>query len=264
MTKLKIGVQIRPQHTTWEAYHDAWLWADAAGIDVIYTWDHFFPLFGTRPDNPYKGHHFEAWTLQAALGAQTKRAQVGCLVHSMSYRNPALLSNMAKTMDHVTHGRFVLGIGAGWAKRDYDEFGYPFGTPGRRLKDLEAGLATIKARWRSDLPLPVNGSIPILIGGGGEKVTLRIAAQYADQWHTGGDPESWARKSGILDEWCRKVGRNPAEIERVCAARPEQFGVLDGYVTAGATQLIYGWDHPWDRKDLEFLLTWREQSSAGR
>ena len=114
MTRLKIGVQIRPQHTTWEAYRDAWLWADEAGIDVIYSWDHFFPLFGTHAGNPYQTNHFEAWTLQAALGAQTKRAQVSCLVHCMSYRNPALMSNMAKTMDHVTNGRFVLGIGAGW------------------------------------------------------------------------------------------------------------------------------------------------------
>jgi alkanesulfonate monooxygenase SsuD/methylene tetrahydromethanopterin reductase-like flavin-dependent oxidoreductase (luciferase family) len=91
MAKIKIGVQIRPQHSSWEAYQKAWLWADAAGIDVIYNWDHFFPLQGDP-----EGDHFEAWTLIAALGAQTKQASVSCLVHCMSYRNPALMSNMAK------------------------------------------------------------------------------------------------------------------------------------------------------------------------
>jgi probable F420-dependent oxidoreductase len=257
MAKIKIGVQIRPQHTTWEAYQRAALWADEAGVDVIYNWDHFFPLFG-----PNDGDHFEAWTLLAALGGQTKRAQISCLVFCMSYRNPALLSNMAKTLDHITGGRFQLGIGAGWAKRDYDEYGYEFGTPGSRLKHLERGLEIIKDRWFKDPPKPVNGTIPILIGGGGEKVTLRIVAKHADAWHTHGVPQEWARKSAILDEWCAKVGRDPASIERVCAARPEQFDVLDDYVKAGAGQLIYGWDQPWDTKELEYLLDWRDKANA--
>jgi probable F420-dependent oxidoreductase len=257
-------VQIRPQHTTWEAYRDAWLWADEAGIDVIYSWDHFFPLFGTQPDNPYRTFHFEAWTLQAALGAQTKRAQVSCLVHSVGYRNPALLSNMAKTLDHITNGRFVLGIGAGWAQRDYDEYGYEFGTRGSRLKAFERGLAIVKERWEQDVPKPVNGTIPILVGGGGEKVTLRIVAQYADQWHTHGTPDAWARKSAILDEWCAKVGRDPKTIERVSAAPADQFGSLDAYVKRGASQLIYGWDYPWDRRPLQELLAWRDRVNASR
>jgi len=259
MAKIKLGVQIRPQHTTWEAYKRAWLWADEAGLDVIYTWDHFFPLSGDP-----NGNHFEAWTLIAALGAQTKRAAVSCLVHSMSYRNPALMSNMAKTMDHITHGRFMLGMGAGWARRDYDQYGYEFGTPGSRLKALERGLEIIKDRWSKDAPKPVNGTIPILIGGAGEKVTLRIVAQHADAWHTGGDPQSWARKSAILDEWCATVGRDPASIERCCAARPQQFDVLDEYVKAGAAQLVYGWDAPWDTKELEQLLAWRDRANADR
>jgi probable F420-dependent oxidoreductase len=263
VTKIKIGVQIRPQHTTWDSYRDAWLWADAAGLDAIYTWDHFFPLFDVA-ETQHAGNHFEAWTLLAALGAQTKHATVSCLVHSMSYRNPALMSNMAKTMDHITNGRFVLGIGAGWAQRDYDEFGIEFGTVGSRLRAFERGLAIIKDRWAKDQPAPVNGTIPILIGGGGEKVTLRIAAQYADRWHTHGAPEGWAAKSAILDDWCAKVGRDPNSIARVSAARPEQFSVLDEYVKAGATELIYGWDHPWKKDDLEFLLKWRDGVNAGR
>ena len=259
MANITIGVQVRPQHTTWEAYRRAWLRADELGVDTLYNWDHFFPLFGD-PNGP----HFEAWTLLAALGPQTRRARIGCLVHCMSYRNPALFSNMAKTLDHVTNGRFVLGIGAGWFKRDYEEFGYEFGTPGDRLRNLERGLEIIKERWRKDPPLPVNGTIPILVGGGGEKVTLRITALHADMWHTHGDPETWARKSAILDEWCAKVGRDPKAIERTCAARPEQFDNLDAYVEAGATHLIYGWDHPWDTSQIEQLLAWRDKVNAGR
>ena len=259
MARIKIGVQIRPQHTTWEAYREAWLWADEVGVDVIYTWDHFFPLQGDP-----NGDHFEAWTLMSALGSQTKQAQVSCLVLCMGYRNPALLSNMAKTLDHITNGRFVLGVGAGWAQRDYDEYGFGFGTRGSRLKHLERGLEIIKDRWRKDPPRPVNGTIPILIGGGGERVTLRIVAQHADQWHTHGTPDAWSAKSAILDEWCRRVGRDPATIERLSAARPEQFDVLDDYVKAGASQLIYGWDQPWDRKQLEELLAWRNMANGGR
>ncbi len=259
MAKITIGVQVRPQHTTWDAYQRAWLRADELGVDILYNWDHFFPLFGD-PDGP----HFEAWTQLAALGPQTKRARIGCLVHCMSYRNPALFSNMAKTLDHVMNGRLVLGIGAGWCKRDYDEYGYEFGTPGDRLRNLERGLEIIRDRWTKDPPLPVNGTIPILIGGGGEKVTLRIAAIHADMWHAHGDPETWARKSGILDEWCAKVGRDPTAIERTCAARPEHFDMLDQYVSAGATHLIYGWDSPWDTKELEQLIAWRDGANAGR
>lgn len=259
MAKITIGVQVRPQHTTWDAYQRAWLQADELGVDTLYNWDHFFPLFGDA-----NGPHFEAWTQLAALGPQTKRARVGCLVHSMSYRNPALLSNMAKTLDHATNGRVILGIGAGWAKRDYDEFGYEFGTAGDRLRNLERGLEVIKDRWQKDPPRPVNGTIPILIGGGGEKVTLRITAQHADMWHTFGTPQDWRRKSEILDEWCAKVGRDPKAIERTCAARPEQFDVLDEYVEAGATHLIYGWDDPWDTAQIEQLLAWRDKANAGR
>lgn len=264
MAKIKIGVQIRPQHTTWDAYRDAWLWADQAGVDVIYNWDHFFPLFDTWDDNPHKGDHLEPWTLLSALGAQTKQAQVSCLVLCMGYRNPALMSNMAKTMDIITNGRFVLGMGAGWAQKDYNEFGYEFGTPGSRLKHLEEGLQIITERWAKDEPRPVNGKIPILIGGGGEKVTLRITAKYADQWHTHGTPEVFAAKSAVLDDWCSKLGRDPSTIERVCAARPEQFDILDEYVKVGATQLIYGWDDPWKKDEIEWLLAWRDKANAAQ
>ena len=142
MPQIKVGVQIRPQHTAFADYERAWLRADALGADSIWTWDHFFPLSGD-PNGP----HFEGWTCLAVLGPRVQRATVGCLVLSMSYRNPALLSQMAKTLDHATGGRLILGLGAGWAERDYQEYGYPFGTAGDRLRNLERGLAIIREGW---------------------------------------------------------------------------------------------------------------------
>ena len=261
MATIKIGVQIRPQHTTWEAYRDAWLWADEAGIDVIYSWDHFFPLFGTQPDNPYRTYHFEAWTLQAALGAQTKRAQVSCLVHSVGYRNPALLSNMAKTLDHITNGRYVLGIGAGWAQRDYDEFGYEFGAVRDRLDALERALPRIERRLARVNPPPLREHIPILIGGGGVKRTLKLVARHADIWHAFGSVDVFREKSAILEEHCAAEGRDPAEIERSWAVGSRMGDDPDALRAAGVMHLIIGITgnvSGYDLGPLRELVQWRD------
>lgn len=257
MIAIKVGVQVRPQQTTYADYERAWLRLDELGVDSIWNWDHFFPLGGDRD-----GPHFEGWTTLAALGAQTRRAQVGNLVLSMSYRNPALLSSMAKTLDHATHGRLILGVGAGWFGRDYDEYGYDFGTPGQRLRNLERGLEIIKERWQQDEPKPLRGSIPILIGGGGEKVTLRITAQHADLWNSFGPAEAWGRKNRVLDDWCRRLGRDPATIERTVSIQSD-LDKLDDFVTAGATHLIYGLGAPFDLKPVERLLAWRDRQQGG-
>ena len=251
--RVKVGVQLQPAHTSYADYRRAWLRADALGVDTIWNWDHFFPLNGD-PD----GDHFEGWTTLAALGPETKHAQVGCFVLSMGYRNPALLSQMAKTLDHATGGRLILGVGAGWFRRDYDEYGYPFGTAGERLRAMERAIEAIKARWAVDRPAPVNGHIPILIGGGGEKVTLRIAAQHADLWNAFGPPAEWRTKNAVLDDWCRRLGRDPAAIERTVAVGRSDVHQVDAFLAAGATHVVYGLAAPFDMAPIERLLAWRD------
>jgi probable F420-dependent oxidoreductase len=263
MSVVKVGVQLLPEHTSFAAYRRAWLSLDAMDVDSLWTWDHFFPLsfrrFGRLRHRfgPPRGACFEGWTLLAALGVQARSAQVGCLVLSIGYRNPALLSAMATTLDHATGGRLILGVGAGWHRRDYEEYGYEFGTPGERLRALERGLEIIRERWRTDHPKPLRGSVPIMVGGDGERVTLRIVAQHADSWNGFGPPEAWARRNRALDAWCTQVGRDPSVIERTAYIGGWDLSRLDEYVAAGATHLIYGLGAPFRLEPIDRLLEWR-------
>ena len=246
MATTKVGVQLHPQHTSMDDLRAAWRAADEAGADSIWLWDHFFPLFG-----PEDGEHYEAWTALSAMAVETSRAEIGILVTCNSYRNPELLADMARTVDHLSAGRLWLGIGSGWFERDYTEYGYEFGTAGSRLRDLEAGLERIASRLGRLNPGPV-GRLPVLIGGSGEKVTLRLTATHADGWNSFGPAAAWAAKNAVLDEWCERVGRDPGEIERTVAIPPGD-PEAERLVEAGATHLIVMVDHPFDLTPVEEL-----------
>jgi len=254
VARFKVGIQLQPQHTTMDHLRQAWRSADAMGVDSIWTWDHFYPLYG-EPD----GTHFEGWVSLATMAADTASASVGMLVTGNSYRNPELLADMARTLDHVSGGRAYLGLGAGWFERDYDEYGYEFGTAGTRLRALETSLERITARLAALNPAPV-GPLPILIGGGGEKVTLRLVARYADAWNTFGPPENFAHKSAVLDQWCADLGRDPAAVERTVGISGTEIDNVDAYLEAGATHLILmqGSEGAFDLSDLERLLAARD------
>src|SRR5664279_950053 len=246
--RCKIGVQLHPQHTSIGELRDAWQRADALGVDSIWTWDHFYPLYGS-PD----GAHFEGMSLLAAMAVTTSHAQLGLLVTCNSYRNPELLADMARTVDQLSGGRTYLGIGSGWFERDYDEYGYSFGTAQGRLRDLGTALPRIKRRIAKLTPGPA-GDLPILIGGSGEKVTLRLVAEHADAWNTFGPPDNWVKKNAVLNEWCDRLGRDPSSIERTVGIGADDVDRIDEYIDAGADHLIYMLGHPYDTEPIERLL----------
>jgi probable F420-dependent oxidoreductase len=255
---IRLGVQLRQQHTSYQSYADAVRRAEDLGLDTIWDWDHFFPLTGDP-----QGSNFEGWTLLTAIATLTQRAEIGCLVTCNSYRNPRLLADMAKTLDHISNGRLILGIGAGWFERDYQEYGYEFGTAGSRLSSLEKGLQVITHHWEVCVPQPMRNPIPILLGGGGEKVTLRLVAQYATISNTFGDPATVAHKMQVLDQWCTTVGRHPNEIER-SVSLPTRVGIsqLEAYVQVGITHFIVEVDSPWNFDFVRTVLKWRNERSS--
>ena len=248
---VRVGVQLQPQGTSVDEIRAAWRAADEMGADSIWIWDHFFPLFGD-PD----ADHFEGWTLLSVMAADTSNAMLGTLVTGNSYRNPELLVDMARTLDHVSGGRMYLGIGSGCFQRDYDEYGYEFGTAIGRLRQLEADLPRIEARRAALRPGPV-GDLPVLIGGSGEKVTLRLVAEHAQAWNTFGPPDNFARLNGILDDWCVEVGRDPAEIERTVAVGADDVDDIGRYVDAGAQHVIVMVGAPFDLAPLQNLIDQR-------
>nr|WP_246281917.1 LLM class F420-dependent oxidoreductase [Fodinicola acaciae] len=257
---VRIGVQLQPQHADYASIRRAVAEAEQIGVDIAFNWDHFFPLTG-EPD----GKHFECWTMLGAWAEATSRVEIGALVSCNTYRNPELLADMARTVDHISNGRLILGIGSGWFERDYDEYGYDFGTAGGRLDDLAEALPRIESRLGKLNPPPTR-KLPVLIGGGGEKKTLRLVAKHADIWHGFGDAEVIERKHRILDEHCAAIGRDPAEIERsVGTNRHGEPGGVGERTYALGTRLftiaISGPDY--DLAPLREWVAWRDEKNKG-
>lgn len=244
----KVGVQLHPQHCQIGDLRAAWERADALGVDSIWTWDHFFPLYG-EPDGP----HFEGWSLLAAMAVTTANAKFGMLVTCNSYRNPELLADMARTVDQLSGGRLVLGIGAGWFERDYEEYGYEFGTAPGRLKALGEALPRLESRLARLNPGPA-GDLPLLIGGGGEKVTLKLVAQHAQMWNGFGPPDQFRHKNDVIDRWCAEVGRDPSKIERTAAVNADAIDQLDEWLEAGCQHFIVMTGAPFDLSPVERFL----------
>lgn len=262
---MRIGVQIAPQHAGYQQIRDIVAELEVLGVDVIFNWDHFFPLSGD-PD----GMHFESWTMLAAVAEQTSTVELGALVNCNSYRNANLQADMARTIDHISagsgdgSGRFIFGTGSGWFERDYDEYGYEFGTKGSRLDALAEAMPVIKNRWARLVPPPTR-HIPVLIGGGGEKKTLRIVAEHADIWHSFSDPEMLEHKLAVLDSWCATVSRDPGEIEISVDGRGRTFDQADELHALGArlyTVQISGPDH--DLQPVKDWLAWRDGKNVAR
>ena len=259
---VSIGVQVAPQHADYQTLRDAVMRLEDLGVDIVFNWDHFYPLSGDRD-----GLHFEGWTMLAAWAEQTERIQFGPLVTCNSYRNPDLLADMARTVDHISAkggtGRLVFGIGSGWARRDYEEYGYEFGTVGSRLDDLAEAMPRIRHRWEVLNPAPTR-DIPVLIGGGGERKTLRIVAEHADIWHSFSDVDVLRGKLDVLNTWCERVERDPSEITiAVEPDRGQSTQDWDALHAQGArlfTWQITAPNYDWDA--VKRLIAWRDAQNG--
>jgi len=225
--RLSLGAHVGQQNMSMDEMRTLWRKLDESGFDWISAWDHFYeapPAGGTQP-------HFEALATLGALAAETRRARLGCLVFYVGYRNPALLAKAATTLDHISGGRFELGIGAGWHVWEATAYGYDFPDIPIRLDMLDEAATIIRGlltqprttfhgkHYRVDnascLPAPLQARLPIWIGGVGEKRTLRLAARHGDGWNAAYiPPATFKRLSGVLDRWCEKEQRDPSHVRR--------------------------------------------------
>src|ERR1700712_91769 len=266
----RIGVQLQPQHSpNYGHLRDAVRRCEDIGVDVAFNWDHFYPLYGDP-----EGAHYECWTMLGAWAEQTSRIEIGALVTCNSYRNPELLADMARTVDNISDGRLILGIGSGWKQKDYDEYGYEFGTVGSRLDDLASAMPRITSRLPMLTPAPVR-DIPILIGGQGEKKTLRLAAEYAHMWHGFTTVDTYPGKAAVLNEHCAELNRDPSAIERSAGventsgvARGEGLDAMLANAAAladfGVSLLTVGVNGPdYDLTAAEALCRWRDGRADG-
>lgn len=258
MARLRWGIKTAPQHTTYEAMLDVWQEADRTPVfEHAWLFDHFNPIQGSL-DGPC----FEGWTLLSALAAQTERVRLGLMVAGNTYRHPAVHAHMAATVDVVSGGRLDFGVGAGWNEYEHASMGIPLYPPGERIRRLGEACEITKRLWTQHLtdfdgryyqlqearlePKPIQKPYPpIVIGGSGEQLTLRVVAQYADIWNFGGgDVDVFRHKLSVLHDHCAAIGRDPGEIEMSVQNRvdyddlPATVEALKPLVEAGATHLV--------------------------
>ncbi|HEY3522874.1 MAG TPA: TIGR03560 family F420-dependent LLM class oxidoreductase [Candidatus Limnocylindrales bacterium] len=223
---ISVGVLPWGQNTDWRSLMAVGRRADELGYDSLWTWDHLYPIQGD-----WRRPIFEGYLTLAGWAALTRTVTLGLMVGANTFRNPALTAKMVTTLDHMSDGRAVLGIGGAWFETEHEAYGIDFGTGfGERLdwldeavdlmaQMLRSGEGTARGRFyhatavRNDPP-PVQERLPILIGGDGERKTLHTVAKYADAWNTGGDVEFVRHKDEVLRRWCDEVGRDESEIER--------------------------------------------------
>ena len=226
MGEVKIGALCWNQYTDWPSLLQAGIRADQLGYSTLWTWDHLYPIVGSD-DGPI----FEGWLTLAAWAQATEHVRIGLMVGANTFREPALTAKMATTLDHISNGRAILGIGGAWFETEHEAYGLPFGDGfPERLRWLGEALPIMRGMLHGERPTasgprytatgvrndppPVQERLPLLIGGGGERVTLKLVAKYGDANNIGGGVENVRRKDAILVEHCEKVGRDPSEIER--------------------------------------------------
>jgi probable F420-dependent oxidoreductase len=234
----------------------AWIRSDELGVDTLFTWDHFFPIYGD-PD----AKHFEGLTLVAAMAEATQRAEISALVFCQAYRNPHYFGDAMRTIDHISGGRAILAMGGGWFERDFAEFGYQYGTFGTRLDDLARKLPVIRRRMEQGNPPPLR-RMPVLIGGVGERKTLRITAEHADIWHAEGATDLYRQKAEVLAAHCRDIGRDPSSIEHAWCIEADEHERAEELTRAGVGHVIVklpAGDRGYDVGPVRELAQWRDR-----
>ncbi|AEV85023.1 N5,N10-methylene tetrahydromethanopterin reductase [Actinoplanes sp. SE50] len=253
---IRVAIQIPPSRADYAAIRRAVAEADALGVDAIFNWDHFFPL-GKDPS----GKHFECWTTLAAWAESTGHAAIGALVSCVAYRNPDLLADMARTVDHISDGRAILGIGAGFREWEAEEYGFAFGSPAQRVRELREALHRIERRLQLLNPRPIR-RMPILVAADGPQA-LRLVARYADIWQTFAEDDVFSEKSRRLDGFCDELRRDPATIERAVFVDGDPWTVAAPLRARGAgmfTLMTRGPD--FDLDELRRWLAWRDEENA--
>jgi F420-dependent oxidoreductase-like protein len=273
--RVRFGVQTPNQFTTYDEIRSVWEEAEALGYDTAFVFDHFIPIFAQDADGPC----LEGWTLLAALAERTKRLRIGVLVTGNTYRYPAVLAKMAATVDHISGGRLILGMGAGWFELEHTAYGIPFYTLGERARRVVEAVKVVKQLFTEkrvtfdgryydlkDAPFEPKAvqkpHPPILIGGMGPKVMQPLAARHADIWHMftqGDDPVEAKGINDRFDAICRRVGRDPSEVERAIFLRQASLisqpadavkKRIEGYVASGVGHFILSLRPPFDRELL--------------